>query len=346
MPDSQTNRLAEADDASLRRGFDAQFRCLFCAAQSASEPAARAHLAQAHGSALEALLALDKRHTGLTDIQKSLLRQWKAGASDTDIADARGVSVSTLRNQRFALREREREARLLLAVLSLAGLSDRKRARQAIVGEGDAERLFREGRLGVMPVRPKKQHAVMLRFAALFEPGATYTEAEVKQRIEPIWPDHAMVRRYLVDAGLIRRTADGRSYWREPSQPIKEEPTMAIDKKAAKEAYKNTIPPMGIYCLCDEQTGRCVIAGDRNLPSVMNRFRFLMGGGGAQPGGPFSDPRLFADYADHPNAFRYEVLESVDVAKCATREEAADKLEALLKEALPRYADRPQYIYK
>jgi hypothetical protein len=121
---------------------------------------------------------------------------------------------------------------------------------------------------------------------------------------------------------------------------------MPIDKKAAKQAYKSAITPMGIYCLRDTQTGRCVIGGERNLDSVMGRFRFLMGCGSAQPAGPFSDPRLYADYADHPDAFTFEVLERVDVERYATAEEAVDKLDALMKEALPRYADVAQYAYK
>jgi hypothetical protein len=127
---------------------------------------------------------------------------------------------------------------------------------------------------------------------------------------------------------------------------MKEVCIVPIDKKAAKLAYKSAITPMGVYCLRDTQTSRCVIAGERNLNSVMGRFRFLMGGGGAQPAGPFSDPRLYADYADHPEAFAFEVLERVDVDRCATYEEAVEKLDALVKAALPRYAGTPQYAYK
>jgi DNA-binding CsgD family transcriptional regulator len=346
--------LLAADDAGLRRGYDEGLRCLFCDAVSAGESGARAHLAQAHGSALEALLALEKGLTGLTDTQKSLILQWKAGAADADIAAARGVSVSTVRNQRFALRAREREARLLLAILALAGLSAPPRARRAApeAGQDEADRFFRDGRLTVLPARAQKRRAVMRRIAALFDPGRAYAEREVRELLTQVWPDYALVRRALVDDGLLRRTADGRSYWRvaEPAspEPIQEEanPTMPIDKKAARQAYKHTIPPMGLYCLRDRRSGRCVIAGDRNLNSVMGRFRFLMGGPAAQPAGPFSDPALYADYRDHPDDFTFEVLESVDVAKCATYEEAADKLDALLKEALPRYADRARYAQK
>ncbi len=121
---------------------------------------------------------------------------------------------------------------------------------------------------------------------------------------------------------------------------------MTIDKKAAKLAYKNAITPMGIYCVRDGISGRCVIAADRNLPSVMNRLRFVAGGATPQPAGPFSDPQLYADYKDHPQAFTFEVLDAVDVTKCATYEEAAEQLADLEKAAKQKYADRMQYLYK
>ena len=121
---------------------------------------------------------------------------------------------------------------------------------------------------------------------------------------------------------------------------------MAIDRKAAKLAYKSTITPMGIYCLRDGQSGRCVVAAERNLPSVMSRVRFIAEFGGTPPAGPLSDPRLGQDYRDHPEAFTFEVLEAVDVSLCATYEEAADKLRALEKAAQGRYAHLPRYIAK
>lgn len=358
MQDSWRNRLLEAEEATVRRGYDAAYRCLFCQAQSGGEEAAQAHLAGAHGSVLAALLQLEKGLTGLTDKQKDLIRLWQSGVSDAQIAAQTGVSTSTLRNQRFALREREREARLLLMILSLSGLSA-LRPGKAIGHTSRREgidQFFQQGKLLSMPARESKKELVMQRFAALFTPGQTYTHREVRDIISPVWEDHAFVRRWLVDHHVLQRTTDGRTYWMEapstekpelpePSEQEKEAPPMAIDKKAAKLAYKNTIPPMGIYCITDAQSGRSVIAADRNLPSVMNRFSFLQHGG-TQPAGPFSDPQLYKDYLERPEAFSFEILEQVDVAKCATYEEAVEKLEALQKGLRARYADRPQYQYK
>ena len=223
MPDAWRFRLMEADDAALLRGYDDAARCLFCEQTFQDAAQAGAHVAQAHGSPLAALLALDKSLTGLTDTQKALIQQWQAGASDARIAGERGTSASTLRNQRFALREREREARLFLAILSLAGLSTRQQKRRAPVGAPDArgdgvDQFFHQGRLQAMPAKESKRHAVMLRFLALFAPDRHYTDREVRELISPVWADSAVVRRYLVDTGLLCRTKDGRSYWLPGSQ--------------------------------------------------------------------------------------------------------------------------------
>jgi len=214
MKESWRNRLLVANDDTVRRGYDDAFRCLFCQTQSTNEAAATEHLAQSHGSVLDALLSLDKALTGLTDTQKTLIRRWRDGAADAELATERGVSVSTLRNQRFALREREREARLLLAVLSLAGLSTLQKPARTAKGDDGVAHFYRDGKLTQMPARHAKRQAVMMRFFALFEPDRVYTDREVKELIAPIWPDFAEVRRFLCDTGLLQRTKDGRSYWR------------------------------------------------------------------------------------------------------------------------------------
>ncbi|MCL2811284.1 MAG: DUF2087 domain-containing protein [Clostridia bacterium] len=215
MKESWRNRLLVANGDTVQRGYDNSHRCLFCEAQSPNEAKASEHLAQTHGSVLDALLALDKALTGLTDTQKTLIRRWRDGTADAELAAERGVSVSTLRNQRFALREREREARLLLAVLSLAGLSTlQKPAKVAKGGDDGVAHFYRDGKLTQMPARHAKKRAVMLRFFALFEPERVYSDQEVKELIAPIWPDYAEVRRFLCDTGLLQRTKDGRSYWR------------------------------------------------------------------------------------------------------------------------------------
>ena len=67
-----------------------------------------------------------------------------------------------------------------------------------------------------MPARPATRLIVLRWLAERFEPGRRYTEREVNDLLRASHPDHAMLRRYLVDHGLLER--DHGVYWR-PEQP-------------------------------------------------------------------------------------------------------------------------------
>ncbi len=83
-------------------------------------------------------------------------------------------------------------------------------------------RFIRGGRLVSIPTARTKRLLVLDHLARLFEPGSTYTEAEVNQALRAWHEDYAALRRYLVDEGFLRRrdeldAAGGRSrklYWR------------------------------------------------------------------------------------------------------------------------------------
>lgn len=340
MKEKWQARLQRADRGELKRGFNRQFSCLYCETFSQDEVAARRHLEKTHGTPLRALLSLPKSFTGLTDRQKDLLLSWHAGASDAELAAQCGGSTSTLRNQRFALREHARQARLFLAALSLSGIEEEP----SMKANDSIDHFFQDGVLLQIPAREKRRYLAMQRISQLFEPERRYSDREVRDLLEPVYPDFAQVRRYLVDQGLVHRTPDNRTYWRDmPTQ--EEEDTMPIDKKAAKEAYKSTVTPMGVYRILDQQTGRFLLAADRNLNGAQGRFKFLILSG-VQPGGPLSDPQMFEDYRDHPDSFTFEVVEQVDTEKYPTYNEAADQLERLMKKQDKLFPQKGRYKTK
>ena len=81
----------------------------------------------------------------------------------------------------------------------------------------DAERVLRsflgpDGRLHTIPTKHAKLLVVLDRLAQEFEPGRTYPEAEVNAVIHRFHPDHAALRRYLVENDFLTRE-DG-WYWR------------------------------------------------------------------------------------------------------------------------------------
>lgn len=69
-----------------------------------------------------------------------------------------------------------------------------------------------DGRLVQMPAARSKRRIVLEHIAAAFEPGVRYPEKEVDAVLRAWHPDHATLRRYLVDEALLSR-ADG-LYWR------------------------------------------------------------------------------------------------------------------------------------
>jgi hypothetical protein len=72
--------------------------------------------------------------------------------------------------------------------------------------------LDRDGRLHTIPTKRAKLVVVLDHLAQNFEPGRSYSEAEVNQLLNRFHPDHAALRRYLVDEQFLTR--EGGRYWR------------------------------------------------------------------------------------------------------------------------------------
>ena len=66
--------------------------------------------------------------------------------------------------------------------------------------------VFRDGRIRVMPSDPSKVRIVLEYLVTRFEPGTQYTEAQVNAILQEYFHDHAALRRYLVDTGLMERS--------------------------------------------------------------------------------------------------------------------------------------------
>ena len=69
-----------------------------------------------------------------------------------------------------------------------------------------------DGRLTAVPRRRAKRIIVLDHIAQSFEPGRTYPERDVDTILVRFHPDHAALRRYLVDEGFLTR--DHNVYWR------------------------------------------------------------------------------------------------------------------------------------
>lgn len=68
------------------------------------------------------------------------------------------------------------------------------------------------GRLVQIPAPWAKRRIVLDHVCRVFEPGVRYAEREVDAMLHAFHPDHAALRRYLVDEGFLAREAG--TYWR------------------------------------------------------------------------------------------------------------------------------------
>jgi hypothetical protein len=83
----------------------------------------------------------------------------------------------------------------------------------AIAGATDrVAALFSRGKLSSMPRAGRLRTELFESLAKRFEHGRTYSESDIRRELEPVY-DHAELRRYLLDEGLIERDSHG-SYWR------------------------------------------------------------------------------------------------------------------------------------
>jgi hypothetical protein len=77
--------------------------------------------------------------------------------------------------------------------------------RAAFDGPPDLAAFFRDGRLETIPSSRERRHAVLAYIAQRFSPGREYGEPEVNRMLQALHNDHASLRRYLIDAGLLLR---------------------------------------------------------------------------------------------------------------------------------------------
>ena len=71
---------------------------------------------------------------------------------------------------------------------------------------------LRDGRLTTIPATRSKRLVVLDHIAKVFDIGVRYAEREVDALLHVFHPDHAALRRYLVDEGFLSRAAG--VYWR------------------------------------------------------------------------------------------------------------------------------------
>ncbi|MDF2672825.1 MAG: hypothetical protein K0R09_1090 [Clostridiales bacterium] len=199
-----------------------------------AERAIREHIREEHSSTFEYMLNMDKKITGLSDVQRNMLDYFYKGLGDNEIAAKVGGSTSTIRNHRFTLRQKEKQAKLFIALMEL--LEEKKMdskedfmtihktatmidERYAITEEENNKVLNQyfpeglEGKLLGFPKKEKKKLIILKHIINRFDANMKYTEKEVNTILEEIYSDYVTIRRYLIEYGFMDRHRDGSQYW-------------------------------------------------------------------------------------------------------------------------------------
>ncbi len=199
-----------------------------------AKKAVRTHISDKHGSVFDFLINLSRRYTGLTDTQKEILTGMYQGLGDKEIVKKQGgKSSSTIRNHRFKLREKEKQARVYLALMSLLQSGEKEGERfddlvevhreatmvddRYVITQAEREKVLKnyiqEGKVNAFPSKEKKKLIILQYIMKQFVVKKTYTEKEVNEIIKGIIDDYVTVRRYLIQYGFLDRKKDGSAYW-------------------------------------------------------------------------------------------------------------------------------------
>ena len=333
--------MTQASVNDLKRGYvfaaaQDRFHCLCCGFKTEpgqiyraadtyydAEKFMRIHIETEHGSPLQILLQLDKRWTGLTELQTQLIGLFAGGVSDQEIAGQLGSgSVSTIRNHRFLLREKLKQAKCFLAIGELMEELSQTKSTAPVAKEtgsvSAAEQKILatyfpqgiEGPLATYPGREKRRLIVLRQLAERFSPDRAYDEKEVNAVLSAAYEDHVLLRRHLIDYGFLSRRPDGSEYRRNdatalaPQNNTEEADTMDSErKKALLREYKETPLPMGVFQIKNNVTGKLLLLKALNLPGIINRHQLEL------RRGMHRNSQLQADWNQYgETAFSFDVL--------------------------------------
>jgi hypothetical protein len=315
------------------------------------------HIETAHQSVFEYLIHLDKRLTGLTDHQNSLLQLFYQGKSDVEIQQEMSIgSASTIRNHRFVLKEKERQARVFLTIMELLKEKDQHAPNfislhktATVVDERynvtreESEKILKkyfpdgpEGPLATFSMKEKSKLVVLREIAGRFEAGRMYDEKEVNELLKTIYEvDYVTLRRYLIEYGFLDRKPDGSRYWLK-SNLAKNEPQPQNRWTELKRQYKETSPEAGVYQIKNLKNGKILVESTMNLKTINGRRLELQRG--------IHRNQLLQKEIEEfgPEAFVFEVLEVLKTKDTEDfdTQEALKRLAGKWLEKLKPYGER------
>lgn len=238
----------------IKNGYvcsDGEIRCLVCGERFEqgqiyqidskfydASKAVQIHIKKDHGSMLNYIVNMNSTFTGISEAQSNMILLFAEGFSDKEIATKLGLAQSTIRNHRYKLREREKQAKLFLAVMELLSNSTKKNINMmddSIICDAhksattlddrfnitDKEKektiatyMDENGGLKTYPSKEKKKIIILEAIAKNFKRNEKYSEKQVNMILKRIYEeDYITLRRALVEYGFLDRPNDCSSYW-------------------------------------------------------------------------------------------------------------------------------------
>jgi hypothetical protein len=190
------------------------------------------HRAEEHGFTVDYILERNPSFSGISEVQQQILKLMSEGKDDKVISQSIGIAQSTVRNHRFKLREKEKQAKVFLALMSSLEEKTNRSINQADIGiieelhtsatmiddrynitDVEREKTIRAymdetGSIKQFPAKEKKKIIVLREIANNFKPEQEYSEVEVNRILERIYEDFPTIRRALIEYGFMDRSAD------------------------------------------------------------------------------------------------------------------------------------------
>lgn len=199
--------------------------------------AAKIHIKDKHISMFDYIVNINSTVTGLSDTQKQLIKMFGEKLSDKEIAEKLGIATSTIRNHRFKLREKEKQARLFIALMELLSKETEKEINvldketlcdphknattldnRFNITDKEKEKVLQayfdeNGGLKSYPSKEKKKIVVLEEIMKNFKSEIKYSEKQVNRKLKRMYDDFATLRRALIEYGFLDRSRDCSEYW-------------------------------------------------------------------------------------------------------------------------------------
>jgi DNA-binding CsgD family transcriptional regulator len=249
----ENNNFFDLSLEELKVGYlenDKEFKCIVCDETFMkgkifrireefydAKKAVELHIEEKHNSILEYLLNLSSGYTGISESQKLVVDLMAKGYTDKEIAEELKIAQSTIRNHRYKLREKEKQAKVFLTIMNLLEENSKKNINEAgedllidfnptmkqvddrfNITKAESDKVIstyidENKALKGYPSKEKKKIILLKEIAKNFVKGKIYKEVEINIILKRIYEDNVAIRRDLIDYGFLERTKNCKEYW-------------------------------------------------------------------------------------------------------------------------------------